>query len=359
MSFLRNAEDIITDALFRSAEPIDGTSDYSVELGLDSDGTGDVSIVETWLNRVYRAIYMGGSELDPKINEDWYWMRGEHNVVLSPVYDTGTVSVTKNNETFFFSTSPTDVDSADESKQDWYLRVDGKPDIYKIKAHTVTATQGTLDSVYTDDTNTAAAFKVFKRDYLLLGSAAVGKTNLLGDVMRLIGPMRDFRHKSPIYSISDEIMERDYPLGNISFGSPTRFAVIGYLPEEADTDTNLSLSVRFNKGGSSTDELIRIDYSYFKRPTPLQNNADHKTVLPRDYTYILSDFLRALILEDKEDSRTGDAYLQAQAGLHAMARDNRSRMAKSGNPGAIYTRQSEVSRRSQGPLRTETGLIIG
>jgi hypothetical protein len=322
MANLSTSEEIIADALFRSAEPTDGTSDYA-----------DNAVI--WLNRVYRGLYMGGNELDETINENWNWLKAEATLVLNPVYDTGTVSVTKNSETAFFSASPTDIDSNDESKQGWFLRVTGKPDIYKLSSHIITATQMTLDSVYTDDTDTTASFKLWKQDY-----------DLQSDLLRLLNPMMEFRHKRPIYGLSEESMERKWPQANISYGSPDRFTQL--------TET----SVRFNKGGSDNDELIKINYDYLQRPADLANDTG-TPALPQQYRYVLSDFLRAIILEDKEDTRTGDAYLQARAGLKAMARENKARMAKYGSPGAIFPRQGQVHAGAHGPLRTETGLIIG
>jgi hypothetical protein len=262
-------------------------------------------------------------------------MKAENTLVLSPVYDTGTVNVTQNSATAFFSTSPTDIDGNDESKQGWFLRIDEKPDVYKLSSHVITATQMTLDSVYTDDTDATASFKLFKLDY-----------SLQSDVLRVLAPMTEFRHKTPIYGLSDEVMEFNWPLGSISFGSPDRFS----MQDET--------TVRFNRGGSDNDELIKIDYDYLQRPSDLADDTN-EPIIPEQFRYVLSDFLRAIILEDKEDTRTGDAYLQARAGLRAMARENRSRMAKYGSPGAIFPRQSEIGSRARGPLRTETGLIIG
>ena len=323
MANLTTSEDIINDALFRSAEPVDGTSDY------DSQAL-------TWLNRVYTSVYMGGGELDEKINEDWSWLMTEATLAMPPVYSTGTVSVTKNSVTAFFSTSPTDIDGTDEAKQGWFLRITGKPDVYKLSSHVVTATQMTLDSVYTETTNATASFKLWKQDY-----------DLATDLLRLKAPMTEHRNKRPIYGMSAEVMENKWPQSSISYGSPDRF-------------TQLSeTSVRFNTGGSDNSEIIRIEYDYLKRPDALTDDAASIPVMPQQYRYVLSDFLRALILEDKEDTRTADAYLQARAGLRAMANENRARMAKYGNPGAIYPRQSQVRSSAHGPMRTETGLIIG
>jgi hypothetical protein len=339
MANYETSSEIISDALFRSAEPIDGSSDY-------------VDQATIWLNRAYRAIYMGGTELDKDINETWWWMQERASLVLQPLYQTGTVNVTINSTAAFFSTAPLDVDSAEFSLSGWYFRVNDKPNVYQIVSHVAGATQFMIDSVYVDPTDATASFKAFKLEY-----------SLASDCIKVLAPMSEYHHRRPIDGVSLETMERKWPLGSIRFGSPTRFAHI-------DEST-----IRFNKGwlgGSDNDELSRVDYLYHKRPADLVpdppaggggvsevNFSDGGNAFPLEYRYILSDFLRALILEDKEDTRTGDAWLQARAGLQAMARENRNRMAKHGNPGAIFPRQSQVHWEGNEPLRTEAGLIIG
>ena len=63
------------------------------------------------------------------------------------------------------------------------------------------------------------------------------------------------------------------------------------------------------------------------------------------------------LLADKEDSkqeRMGEAF---RNGVLAMANENRGRFASAGDPGTIHARASR--RYTRGPLRTESGSIIG
>ena len=71
---------IRNDALFRAGEKTDGTSDLDAQ-----------SLI--YLNRAYRALYMGGNEFDPSINEIWWWLKREDNIILDSVIDTDTVYV--------------------------------------------------------------------------------------------------------------------------------------------------------------------------------------------------------------------------------------------------------------------------
>jgi hypothetical protein len=63
------------------------------------------------------------------------------------------------------------------------------------------------------------------------------------------------------------------------------------------------------------------------------------------------------VLLDKNDDRSNAAALGARTGLAAMLKENRRRSVKiDQNAGHIKPRQRALIR---GPLRTESGLIIG
>ena len=95
MSNYQFSADLVNDILTRNGELTDGTSDF------------DARALEL-LNRAYQALWMGGTEIDPTINEEWHWLKADPplTLLLLPVVNSGTVSVTNNNTSITFSTGP-------------------------------------------------------------------------------------------------------------------------------------------------------------------------------------------------------------------------------------------------------------
>src|SRR3990167_5499521 len=187
-----------------------------------------------FLNRAYQAVWSGGNELNPEIDETWWWLRSSAPGVLTldPVIETGTVSVTNNSTSITFSIAPT------PSVALRYFKTTDQADVFRISAHTAAATAATLDSVYTGDTHTAATYKVMAIEY-----------TLASDVKNLIGPMRAYQDQVyRIEGIDENSLDRDYPLREIQGGVPRAFSMI----------TNSK--VRFSHyGGSESTDLIRVD----------------------------------------------------------------------------------------------------
>lgn len=320
MANFTTSADLLDDILFRAGEPIDGTSDFN-----------DDAIRS--LNRAYQGIWEGGQELDPEIHEVWWWLRKDDQgvLILNPIIDTGAVSVTNNSTSITFSTAPT------PSVAGRHFKVDDHADVFIISAHTAAATGATLESVYTGETDTAASFKVVQLDY-----------SLASDVLYISTPMfayQEDRHE--IFGLSLLELRDKWPLNKVGAGVPKNFAFI--------TQT----SVRFSHyGGVSATKLIKLDYEYIREPADLADDAT-EPVVPRQYRKILADWALAFVLADKSDSRAQDAGLIAQRGLKAMAKENRRRMVMTSEGFArIRPRQTQLDK-FIGPLRTETGLIIG
>lgn len=320
MANYTTSQDLVNDILVRGHELADGTSDF------DSD-------VVTYLNRAYLGMIRGGSELDPDIDEAWWWLRADDQGVLTlnPVIDTGTVSVTNNSATITFSSAPT------PSVAGRHFKVDDHADVFIISAHTATETGATLESVYTGATDTAASFKVFQLDY-----------TLASDVLHLSQPMtafQDGQHK--IIGIDLPELTTRWPRNEASSGVPKNFSMI--------TDQ----AVRFSHfGGTSSTDLIKIDYEYMKLPSDLADDTNNP-IVPREYRYILADWALAFLFARKDDAKAGDVAAIAQRGLRAMAKENRRRMIRQsgGAFGKIHPRLNQVQRMMR-PLRTESGLII-
>jgi hypothetical protein len=311
------SSDIVNDALFRAGEPTDSTSDYD-------------TVALQYVNRGYRALWMGGGEFDPTINEKWWWLQTEASLILLPVENTGTINVTNNSASITFSTGPT------PSVAGYHFKVNDHADVFKISSHTAGATAATLDSVYTGPTNTAANFKAFKLEYDLT------------DGLGLIEPIKAYQDdRVKITSMSLGELNRQFPLNQTEAGVPRHFAF-------TDEDT-----IRFQRyGGTSSTDFIRLDYQYLQRPSDLTDSGSEESLVPKQYRHILADMALFYLLLDKDDSRAEAIGAMAKSGIKAMRIENRNRWQQQGEIGQILPRQQDVIT-SRGPLRTETGLIIG
>ena len=197
MANLTTSADLLDDALSRAGEKTDGTSDLN----------GDAIV---FLNRAYQGIWSGGSEIDPTINEVWWWLRKDTQGVLTlnPVIDAGTISVTNNSTSVTFSSAPA------ASMAGRHFKVDDHADVFIISAHTAAASGATLESVYTGDTDAAASFKSMELDY-----------DLASDVLYLTAPLFAFQsgqHEIPIISLEE--LKRQWPLNQTGSGVPKNAA---------------------------------------------------------------------------------------------------------------------------------------
>lgn len=317
MANLTYSSELLDDILWRADELTDGTSDFE-------------SQALSYLNRAYRALWMGGTEFDPTINEEWWWLQSRGTLVLQPTNTSGTVAVTNNSAAVVFSEAKTfDLTSG------WYLKVTGETDVYRFSAQDANQSNATLDSVFTGDTDTGASFTLFKLEY-----------DLGGDVLRLNDKMhasRDARYD--IYGMDLSKMDEEFPIHLIEAGTPSRFAMV-------DEDT-----VKFNRYGSADGNYIRVDYSYTKKPADLTDDAAEEPLVPLQYRHLLSDMAVFFIHQDKENDRAATTYEMARRGLKAMKNENKARWAKMGRVGHIYARP--ITKDRGGILRTESGIIIG
>jgi hypothetical protein len=292
---------------------------------------------------VYYQICRGGSELIPNVNEDWAWLRKSTPGVLTlkPAINTGTVSVTLNSTSITFSSGPTvDLDN-------YYFRVDGHADVFRIAAHTSGGTAATLDAVYTGTTNAAAGFTVFPLEY-----------NLATDVMRIVAPMRTYvstggewsRYK--IYRSDLDSMEEEYPLVTSAVGVPDMYAEIG----ETTPGTR---RVRFNRYiHPSQTTYLRVEYEYLFQPTLLTSpGTTEEPVLPKQWRHLLADFVLAYLFGVKDDSRSGAAAGVAQAGLMGLKNENRYQTATATRN--YFRLKPRMVGWQRGLLRTESGIILG
>jgi hypothetical protein len=188
------------------------------------------------------------------------------------------------------------------------LKIDDRPEYFRISAHVADATAFTLDAAYTDDTGATLAFKAIKLDY-----------SLTSGIQRLIQPMRVYKEK-PVDDDRDGLIpgidlkqfHAETPLRDLREEIPTRFTVM----RESDGQ----IDVRFN---AYPDSATRVEYEYIPRPTDLTASPDLTPILPREFRVALMYGATYYLMLDKSDSRA-DAYLRmTQAKLQAMVAANR------------------------------------
>lgn len=319
MANYRYSADLVNDILFRAGEPIDGTSDFD-------------AVALQYLNRAYQALWAGGAEFVPEINERWWWLKKHPPGILTlePVINTGTLAVTNNSASITFSSAPAG------SLVGWFIKVKSHADVFRIKTHTGGQVGATLESVYTGDTGTTAGYDAYKLEY-----------ELASDLLYIVAPMRVFQdNRAKIDGMSLDALEFVWPLGDVNSGVPKAFAMV--------TETKVRFS---HYGGVSATDYIKVEYDYLYRPADLTDSGSEEPVVPRRHRKTLSDLGLFSLFMDKNDDRADGVGLMAKAGLKAMAIENRSKLAGFGDDfGRIITRQ-DVFRPDV--LRTSSGLIIG
>lgn len=319
MANFQTSEDIITAVLARIGEPLGGTSGYQTE------------VVEA-VNEAYRDLWNGGGALTQDIQADWWWMKSGSTpgvITLKP-RETITASVTND------SASVTLSSSIAETRAGWFLKIDGQADVFRVSTHTAGTAAITLDSVYTGDTNSAAAGRLFLTEY-----------DLETDCLYMETPFRAYQgSQRRVTYLSEQELDWRYPLNEISSGVPDHFTLIN--------DT----TVRFSHyGGTSSGDLIRLDYTYIKKPSDLTDNSAEPLV-PLKYRSIIVNWATSMLLISKDDDRASAYSQKATRGVVDMYKEHRRRTVLSGKDVArIRPRQRGLFPR--GPLRTESGLIIG
>lgn len=152
MSQFRNTNDLKLSVLRRCQELTNGNSPF------DSD-------VVDYLNQVYLSILTGGVEFNIEVDEPWTWARARVPLVLElqPMYNTGTIALTQGSEAGTFSVAPS------FSAEGWFLKIDNRPEVFRLATHTAASTAVELDAAYTGDTG-SLNFRIFKLDYDLVAS---------------------------------------------------------------------------------------------------------------------------------------------------------------------------------------------
>src|SRR5712675_1131001 len=95
MTFLATGADLIADALRKSGEKQDGTSDFQ------SDAL-------TYMNAHYQKFVAGGNDFEVDLGDPWPWAKAKYPGVLTLLvpYSDGSITVTNNSNVATFSIPP-------------------------------------------------------------------------------------------------------------------------------------------------------------------------------------------------------------------------------------------------------------
>ena len=317
---LLNSADILDHALDAAGENTDGTSEMENQ-------------ALSFLNEGYQALVDGGSIFGIVFDQEWLWLQKtppgiitlQPKILTSATVDNGSQSIT-------FESAPSA--SVDAAVKTWFYKSDVESDIYRIATHDAAATAASLDSIYTGDTISGDAGKLFKLEY-----------DLPSDFLRFYAPIRVQRAGQKEITVgTEEALDRDYPILNVQAGVPTRAAF-------ADNDT-----IRFNRYMNS--DMARLELPYILDPPSLANDTV-APLMPEAHfpflVYYIAHFL-SLLKEDFDKATRMEA--QAAASLVKMALANRKRMTSgTRSQGKIYARRGDLKRNEE-PLKTEQGFII-
>ena len=319
---LRTTDELIENALFEAGEKTDGTSQFQNRM-------------MPWINRAYRNVWMGGNEFVQQANPKWKWLRFQNHLLLDPAVKgecttlNGSVNVTLD-------------DPPAVSFVGRHFRVEGHPDIFFVKTHQAGTTAVTLDSVYTGTTG-GFKYRAMKLDY-----------DLAIDVLSVTSPMTMSRLPYRVIGISTDLLSERWPLRSLSGGPPHEFALLSRN------------TVRFSHYGLEMDatytgdlDWIRVEYTYMQRPDDLAGGANEEPLVPEHFRSILSDMVAYWIMFKKSDERRTELISRARAGVNAMVLEYLVQAPRIGEPAHLFPRQNQVRDYRSGPLRTESGKIIG
>lgn len=321
MANYRTGADLLADVLFRVGE---------------RSGSPFQDQALSYINRAWQGIWAGGGELDPEVQETWWWLHNRAALHLEPQI-TDTVSGTLGATTVTFDTGPTPLIDSDVSG--WWMRVDGVPDIIRLGS----LSSGTIYNLgYQDDgyfggpTVTSANCWLWKTDY-----------TLRTDIVDLWGPMRVMQgEQEQIHEAKDRLLDMRFPITRQYMGTPSYYSL---------THSGGTQVIRFSHGGRTDGQLIAVEYDYTDRPADIANDTTEPPI-PLRHRKILADYATGLIFTDKNDDRAEFHLNLAKSGLKAMEMENRSRLGRVGSPFIFRARRNPVA--DSRHIRTESGQIV-
>ena len=319
MSNFTTSEDIIKGALSNAGELSDGTSPYQNKA------------VE-YLNRIYLSVLSGGNEFEVDLSSPWSWAKSKYpGLFLTELpYETGSISLTNGSTSGTFSSAPS------SSLTDWYIQIDGRPDMYRITAHTAAMTAFTLDLAYGGDTGSGLSFKAFKVDYLL---------NPTEKILRMIGPMNIYRSQvdgeenRKIYEVEFNKFGEEYPIALIKDRVPEKYT---QLFRTDDGQVTIRLSSYYSQ------EKVRIEYNFIPYPTALTYSSSSNPIVPRQHRITLMNAVTFWLMMDKNDDRAQTYFTLTKNGLMALVGEAKKEKQNTGiNRGQLIPRLDLLRRSSK------------
>jgi hypothetical protein len=312
---LLTAYSLLRDALFKAGEPTDGTSEYH-DKALDM------------LNRAQYTACFAGGDLVPGLDENWDWLKKyPPGVFLLKPAHTRSATFTQGSAAGTFAVAP-----SGSFESGWFIKTpNGKS--YRVITHIAASTAFTLDTEFIEASGTYT-ITVMKFEYYL-GD----------DVMKVVSPMRMHGFSSEDCKITGSAVDQmtsDY--GNVPLGTPEKFSIV----EER--------RVRMSHCLPTTSEEVRVEFDYLYLPDDLTDSINSSPVLPAPHRKILSDITAMWLLEMKNDSRAADYKSLAVTGLQNMQLEQKKGRS---HLGPNFGRFLKSRGKKRGPLRTESGIIIG
>ncbi len=287
-----STSDIIKGALSRAGEVTNGNSQYH-------------QAALKYISQFYLSLLSGSNEFDVDAGIAWSWAKAENplSIIIKPFIEDGTVSMTNGSTTGTFSSAPS------ISVANSYLKVEGRPEFFKILTHTAGVTTFTIDVEYTDDTGSGLSYKAIPIIY-----------DLGSEVLRLVEPGRQYKTQAvdwlggdgKIRGMDITAMRVSFPLKNIIQSIPSYFSVI----YESDS----KYMIQFN---SYVDKQTKVDFDYIPYPTDLTDSLDSVPVVPRDHREVLEFAGAYFILQDKNDNEGMQRYFAlTQRKIQAIVKDD-------------------------------------
>lgn len=288
-----------------------------------------------YINNVYMSVLAGSNEFDMDLGRPWPWAKSPNNKILTlqPALVAGTITVTNGSTAATLSSAPA---VGLGSLAGRMLKIDSRPEFFKVLTHTAGDTSLVLDGIYTDTTGSGLSYKLIKITY-----------TLDQDVLRLTAPFVIYKdqffleNEGQVWGINQEEFNKIYTLTNMSEEIPTRFY--------ESFDASMNLQATFN---SYPTQQTRVEIPYIPFPVELTEDPASIPLIPREFRVVLEYGAAYYLMLDKEDSRAPTYMQLTQAKLKAMiiARD-RQNTHTARQKGQLIPRQEQINRNLIGDVK--------
>lgn len=253
-----------------------------------SDRTGIYdSAVSSDLTKIKRWINMAQQDIGGRMN--WPFMLAHEIVQTVAGITTGTVSVNSASTSLTFSSAPS------VSVTDWFIKLQGSDDWYKVTAHTASATSATITPAYGGSSNLSAGTytlrKLFYATSTPLDSILDIKKTVNGRFLESYSA-RDRDLLAPLYFDAGE--------------------VYGYISSIPESDGDLRFSLFY-----SPSSVENLQVRGIKRITDLSADAD-VSIIPARWHSAIVDLACYYGFTAADDSRSTDSFNRAEQVIQTM-----------------------------------------